>query len=112
MKRVIIAAALAVLAGSVPAAAQGVTVSCTDIETMRSPTRGAPARLVVKNERTSDVELKVVRNNGSEISLGSVKGKSDREITTRLRYLFAIYEGGNCLMGVRITNPVVNILVK
>lgn len=112
MRRMIVAGVLAALVGTAPAAAQGVTVSCPDLETMRSPTKGAPARLVVKNERTSDVNLKVVRHNGSEVSIGSVKGGSSREVTTRLRYLFAIYEGGQCLMGVRMANPVVNVIVK
>lgn len=113
MKRVIAAAAIAVCAGAAPAVAEGFRVNCADLETLRSPTKGAPARLIVRNERTTEVELKVIRNNGSEISLGAVKGNSEREITTRLRYLFAIYEGGNrCLSGLRITEPKVSIIIK
>lgn len=113
MRKAIIAAALALTTCALPALADGFRVECSDVETQRSPSTGAPARLVVKNERASDVELRVVRHNGSEISLGPVKGKSSREITTRMRYLFVIYEANNrCIMGVRMTDSPINIVVR
>lgn len=113
MRKAIIAAALALSAGTIPALADGFRVECSDLDTQRSPNTGAAARLIVKNDRASDVELRVVRHNGSEISLGPVKAKSSREITTRMRYLFVIYEGSShCVMGVRMTDSPINIVVK
>lgn len=108
-----VTAAAAVTFTGAPASASGFRVACDEVELNRSPSAGRPAKLVVKNDRTTEVEIRVVRNNGSEIALGSVKGNSSREVTTRLRYFFVIAEPkGQCLTGVRMTDETITIVLK
>ena len=97
-----------------PALATGFKLDCASLDEYRSPKTGRPAKLIVENERATDIELKVIRNNGADISLGPVKGKSKREVTTRLRYVFSIHEpkGGKCIQGVRMTDDLITIVVK
>ncbi|HRD75267.1 MAG TPA: hypothetical protein PK264_04925 [Hyphomicrobiaceae bacterium] len=112
-----ITSALVAVSGAITAApvlATDFKIDCASLEEHRSPKIGPAAKLTIENERATDIEVKVIRNNGADISLGAVKAKSKREVTTRMRYVFSLHDakGGKCIQGVRMTSDNITIVVK